>query len=40
MKYRYDYRGRTYCEGYYLNYQGNDYCKSILEFANKELIND
>lgn len=38
FSHRYDYRGRTYCEGYYLNYQGNDYCKSILELANKELI--
>lgn len=40
FSHRYDYRGRTYCEGYYLNYQGNDYCKSILEFTNKELISD
>lgn len=38
FSHRYDYRGRTYCEGYYLNYQGNDYCKSILEFSNKEII--
>lgn len=38
FSHRYDYRGRTYCEGYYLNYQGNDYCKSILEFADKETI--
>ena len=38
FSHRYDYRGRTYCEGYYLNYQGNDYCKSILELANKEII--
>lgn len=39
FSHRYDYRGRTYCEGYYLNYQGNDYCKAILEFANKEIID-
>lgn len=38
FSHRYDYRGRTYCEGYYLNYQGNDYCKAILEFANKEIV--
>lgn len=38
FSHRYDYRGRCYCEGYYLNYQGNDYCKSILEFANKEIV--
>ncbi len=39
FSHRYCYRGRTYCEGYYLNYQGNDYCKSLLEFANKETID-
>ena len=38
FSHRYDYRGRTYCEGYYLNYQGNDYCKAVLEFSNKEII--
>ena len=38
FSHRYDYRGRCYCEGYYLNYQGNDYCKSVIEFANKEIV--
>ena len=39
FSHRYDYRGRTYCEGYYLNYQGNDYCKSLIEFNHKEIID-
>lgn len=38
FSHRYDYRGRTYDEGYYIHYQGNDYCKSLIEFANKEII--
>lgn len=40
FNHRFDYRGRCYCEGYYLNYQGNSYCKAVLEFANKEVIQE
>lgn len=36
FSHKYDKRGRVYCQGYHLNYQGNDYQKYILEFANKE----
>ncbi len=39
FSHRYCYRGRTYNVGYYANYQGNDFCKSILEFAHKEYID-
>jgi hypothetical protein len=34
----YDCRGRTYCGGWQVNYQGTDYKKSILSLAHKELI--
>lgn len=34
----YDFRGRTYCRGYSINYQGHDYNKAIIEFANKEAL--
>lgn len=35
-----DARGRTYCRGYHLNTQGNDWNKACLEFTEKEIIND
>ena len=38
LTHRYDKRGRTYCAGYQVNYQGTPWCKSVVEFANKELI--
>lgn len=38
LKHAYDTRGRTYCEGYYVNYQGASYKKAIVQLANKELI--
>jgi|TARA_R110000744_G_scaffold204690_1_gene323475 hypothetical protein len=34
----YDDRGRTYCGGWQVNYQGTDYKKAILNLAHKELI--
>lgn len=38
LLHRYDKRGRTYCQGYAVNYQGNDWNKACVEFANKELV--
>ena len=38
LTHKYDKRGRTYCQGYHVSYQGNTYRKAILELADKELI--
>lgn len=38
LTHKYDKRGRTYCQGYYVNYQGHDFNKAVVEFANKETI--
>jgi hypothetical protein len=38
MNHNYDTRGRCYCEGYYVNYQGSSYKKSIVQLAHKEII--
>lgn len=40
MSHAYDKRGRLYCRGYHLNYQGTDWNKAVVEFANKELIHE
>lgn len=38
ITHKYDKRGRTYTCGYHVNPQGTSYCKSVVEFANKEII--
>lgn len=38
LTHAYDKRGRTYCRGYHVNYQGNDWNKAVVEFADKEII--
>jgi hypothetical protein len=38
LTHKYDKRGRTYCSGYHINYQGNAWNKAVIEFSNKELI--
>lgn len=38
LLHKYDKRGRTYCQGYHCTYQGNDWAKACMEFADKELI--
>jgi hypothetical protein len=38
LTHRYDKRGRTYCMGYHVTYQGNDWNKACIEFAEKEII--
>lgn len=37
LTHRYDKRGRTYCQGYHVNYQGTPWNKACVEFANKEV---
>lgn len=39
LTHKYDKRGRTYCQGYHVNYQGNDWCKAVVEFADEEPLN-
>ena len=34
-----DKRGRTYSNGYSVNYQGNSFRKSIINLAHKELVD-
>lgn len=38
MTHAYDKRGRTYCKGYHVNYQGNPWNKAVIQFADKEFI--
>src|SRR5690606_23472348 len=35
---RYDKRGRTYCMGYRVTYQGTAWNKAVIEFADKEKL--
>ena len=37
---RMDFRGRMYCDGYYINLQSNSFHKAMLEFTEKRLITD
>lgn len=37
LTHRYDKRGRTYCQGYHVNYQGTPWNKACVEFAHKEV---
>lgn len=34
----YDKRGRSYCSGYTINYQGNDYQKAVVELKHEEIV--
>jgi len=38
LTHRYDRRGRVYASGYHVSTQGDDYRKSCLQLANKELV--
>ena len=40
LTHKYDKRGRTYCQGYHVSYQGTDWNKACIEFANGEPLND
>lgn len=37
LTHKYDKRGRTYCQGYYVNYQGHSWNKAVVEFVNQEV---
>jgi hypothetical protein len=38
LTHKYDKRGRTYCQGYHVNYQGAPWNKAVLELADKEVV--
>jgi hypothetical protein len=38
LTHRYDKRGRVYCQGYHINYQGAPWNKAVIELAEKELV--
>lgn len=40
ITHKYDKRGRTYTQGYHVQPQGTDYQKAVIEFANKEYIEE
>ena len=37
LTHKIDKRGRTYCQGYVVNYQGTAWNKAVIEFANQEV---
>jgi len=39
LTHNYDKRGRTYCIGYHVNYQGTEWNKAVIELADKETID-
>ena len=39
LTHRYDKRGRTYSQGYHVNYQGTDWNKAVIEFYDAEPLN-
>lgn len=38
LTHRYDKRGRIYCQGYHVNYQGAPWNKAVIELADKEIV--
>lgn len=38
LTHKYDKRGRTYCQGYHINYQGAPWNKAVVQLAEKELV--
>ena len=38
LTHAYDRRGRVYCKGYHVNYQGTEWNKAVVELADKEMI--
>lgn len=39
LTHKYDKRGRCYSMGYHVNYQGNDWCKAVIELEKGEIVN-
>ena len=40
LTHKYDARGRCYAQGFHFTYQGDSYCKAMIELANTELISN
>lgn len=38
LTHKYDKRGRTYCQGHHVTYQGNAWNKAVIEFAEEEVV--
>lgn len=38
LTHKYDKRGRSYCQGYHVNYQGAPWNKAVIELADKEIV--
>lgn len=38
LTHKYDKRGRTYCQGYHVNYQGAAWNKAVIQLADKEIV--
>lgn len=38
LTHKYDKRGRTYCQGYHVNYQGAPWNKAVIQLAEKEIV--
>lgn len=38
LTHKYDKRGRIYCQGYHINYQGAPWNKAVVELADRELV--
>ena len=38
LTHKYDKRGRTYCQGYVVNYQGTAWNKAVIELANHQIV--
>jgi hypothetical protein len=38
LTHKYDKRGRSYCQGYHVTYQGAPWNKAVIEFADQELV--
>jgi DNA-directed RNA polymerase len=38
LTHKYDKRGRVYCQGYHINYQGAPWNKATIQLADKELV--
>ena len=40
LTHKYDKRGRVYCQGYHVNYQGNTWNKAVIEFVQGEVVDE
>jgi hypothetical protein len=40
LTHKYDKRGRIYCQGYHINYQGAPWNKAVIQLADKELVDE